>query len=277
MVQQRTVGSSSWSSALARSQQVLRELEDLKGKNGEKRKKKKRKKRLSRPRLVSGCCLRVHGPPSSTHCLVLQWIHVPASVQDALLGRLPHTFHIEVTRWVFGLVLWFWWLLLHFFCRDGLLPEQQSLFPGCHVADCLSWELFVGTAHPVFVRTGLRIFPLCLSGRLSLMRRCFLRCIGSVWCSPCEIPGECGAKSRAHEVLRQLFLVPGSVQTAQKTVWSWSPLGGGGERRESDSQVFCHPNGPTHDIDTTSAPPPPPPKPFLASVPFVCGVLLKQL
>ena len=40
-------------------------------------------------------------------------------------------------------------------------------------------------AHPCGLDSVL--FPLCLCGRLSLMRRCFFRCLGSVWCSPCEI------------------------------------------------------------------------------------------
>ena len=56
-------------------------------------------------------------------------------------------------------------------------------------------------------RTGLR-YSLFVCGRLAATM--VLRCPGSQWCS-----GERGARSRAREVL-----VPGSVQTVQKTVWS---------------------------------------------------------
>ena len=62
------------------------------------KRKKRRKRRLprsSRPLLVSGCCLRSTraSSPSSAHCLVLQWMQVPASVPEAFWD-----FHVKVAR-----------------------------------------------------------------------------------------------------------------------------------------------------------------------------------
>ena len=64
------------------------EKQNLEEKVGKKKRKKKRKKRLPcapRPRLVSGCCLRSTQarPLSSSLCLDLEWIQVPASVPEA--------------------------------------------------------------------------------------------------------------------------------------------------------------------------------------------------
>ena len=132
------------------------------------KKKKKRKKRLPLnaplPRLVSGCCLRSTRarPRLLRTALVLQWIHVPASVPEAFLGRIPHNS-----------------------CGMGpcfvvLVPLASLVLPRCTFPRTTSAVLrlrrgTLGTCvHSVWF--GLRAIP-----STSLQRRWFLRCPDSVW------------------------------------------------------------------------------------------------
>ena len=75
-----------------RLREVIQRMHVLRQKGrGSKKKKKRRKKRL--PRSPTGVWVlpAEYTVPASTHCLVLQWIHVPASVPEASWDDF-HTF-----------------------------------------------------------------------------------------------------------------------------------------------------------------------------------------
>ena len=81
---------------------------------GKRKGKRKLPRNSSRPRLVSGCCPRSTRARSSPHCLVLQWIQVPASVPEAFWDEF-HTFLCDVgaravRTWKPGLSTGHWYL-----------------------------------------------------------------------------------------------------------------------------------------------------------------------
>ena len=87
-------------------------------------------------------------------------------------------------------------VLRHLLCRGGLLLPRGTLLVMRAVRSnsVLDFEQF----------------PLRLGVRRNLH--------GSVWCSACESAGECGARSRVHEVLRHFLLVVHAPVVVQRQV-----------------------------------------------------------
>ena len=165
MVQQRAIDSSSWTSALARSDQKRRDLKELRGVKRKKRKKrKKRVPRASRPRLVSGCYLTEY---SFSVFYALLGFTVDTSFYlgpGGSLGRIPHFFNVNVAlaRSALGNLDFLRTpAYLARFCSVPVAPEEYRKIRISGSRLTYFYELFVFGSHLFGVRlwsTGLWTF-----------------------------------------------------------------------------------------------------------------------